>query len=458
MRFMAWIFGNLLGAAVLLVAPTAFADTTECVPKSEMAEIAQHFSQFRHLANRDYCMDGSETSNLIAGIMFMRKTAFAENMPKSSDEMFSGDFASSWYDYFIGRITDFNVQRSCPKGVGAYVYMFGTTMYVCPFLLSANFTALDRASVFMHEARHIDGFPHTTCSSGPRAGLQGACDYRISDGGSYAVTVETYAQIARYATELHPALKAYSRAAAVIYADEAFDTPTRVHREPKLLMMAEDKGFHMMDVASLQTEAMGTSPLLGNIVMRAQHMILFPEDKTQDAKYVFAYNEGDIAQAAGDLAIEYNKSTPTQRANIKGVHIAGQWSAVVSSDSVKFMCDPRGDSSNVVSLNGEVAANLLYPTGYNRASRTIHLATESGKIFELSCARAGGRGEVKPSNLSFDRAFKRIYKIANTTFGLGADGKLYKIHGTTSELVAANVPEAIHEIAPREAFEFFDAH
>ena len=74
----------------------------------------------------------------------------------------------------------------------------------------------------MHEARHIDGYPHITCSKGPRKGLQGACDNRITDTGSYDVTVETYAQMAEYSPNLHPALRAYSKASAVIYADEAF--------------------------------------------------------------------------------------------------------------------------------------------------------------------------------------------------------------------------------------------
>ncbi len=72
--------------------------------------------------------------------MFMRKTAFAVSMPTSADELFSGRFASDWYGYFTGRITSFEVQTSCPKGVIAYVYFFGTAMYVCPTALTPKFT------------------------------------------------------------------------------------------------------------------------------------------------------------------------------------------------------------------------------------------------------------------------------------------------------------------------------
>ena len=126
--------------------------------------------------------------------------------------------------------------------MGAYVYgYFDQTMYVCTMMLTSDFTSLDRASVFMHEARHIDGFPHTTCHEGPREGIRGACDFQISDGGSYAVSVETYAQIAKYATEVHPALRAYSRAAAVTYSDEAFVHTPSIDRTKGLVVL--DKVF-----------------------------------------------------------------------------------------------------------------------------------------------------------------------------------------------------------------------
>ena len=138
----------------------------------------------------------------------------------------------------------------------------------------------------MHEARHIDGYPHITCSRGPRKGLQGACDTRITAGGSYAVTVETYAQLAKFGIELHPALRAYAKASAVIYADEAFETPVKINRAENLLLLSSNLDFYSMNPQTNELKKLGKASAAGKIVKRAQHMIVFPNDKTLKAQYI----------------------------------------------------------------------------------------------------------------------------------------------------------------------------
>lgn len=454
MRFNGWIL-------VLALALSAFqagaAEKENCVSRVEMQEIAGHFAQFRELADKgDYCFDGSQTSHLIAGIMFMRKTRFAADMPASQDDLFSGRFANNWYNYFIGRINDFDIQDTCPKGVGAFVYFFGNTMYVCPMLLSENFTALDRASVFMHEARHIDGFPHMTCRSGARQGINGACDTRISDGGSYAVTVETYAQLAAYAGDLHPALRSYARSSAVVYADEAFDTPARVTRNLHFLVMTRDQQFHSLKVAggAVETKEMGRSPALGHIVLRGQHMILYPDDKSLLAKYVFARDEGEIQQAAGDIAVEYNGQSPQQRAELLDVHIGGQWSAKVYASRVSLACDPGSEAKGDVSLSDDTAVGLIYPNGYDRGSLRAHLIMQSGRVFEVGCENK--KPFLRAANLTFDQNFKRIHKAGGDVIGLSEDGRLFYINGGRSTPVPVSFSGQVHELIPSQTVDFLD--
>lgn len=446
MKFIGWI------CSVLLLGVGVTASAADCISQQEMATIASHFRQFDNLKNSEYCLDESPTSRLLAGIMFMRKTAFAPQMPNSADELFSGKFASDWYTYFIGRIDAFEVQSSCPKGVVAYVYFFGTSMYVCPTALTPNFTSLDLASVFMHEARHIDGFPHMTCSHGARKGLSGACDTRISDGGSYAVTVETYAQIAKYATDLHPALRSYSRASSVIYADEAFENKVRVDRTPQFMIMTNSGEFHAVS-AQGQLKRLGNSPAVGRIALRAQHMVLYPDDKSLKAKYLFVNNEGEINQEAGDIAIEYNSQTPQQRANWVGVHIGAQWSTKVFRDKLVFTCDPRAATVRELSTNGEIPANIIYPNGYDRGSNGASLVMESGRVFEFGC-QSNNPFLRQSSNL--DQTYKRVHKQGDDVLGLGQDGKLYKIRGSTSTLISTSVDGRIHDLVPYQSFSFFD--
>jgi hypothetical protein len=452
MRFTGWIFA----LSLLLAGGLANAEDKEnCISQTEMAEIAAHFTQFESLADMEYCFDDSEESRLLQGIMFMRKTAFAADMPKSGDDLFTGTFATDWWQYFIGRIDAFEVQDSCPKGVVAFVYFFGTTMYVCPLALTASFTSLDLSSVFMHEARHIDGYPHITCSRGARAGINGACDQRISDTGSYAVTVETYAQLGRYAPDIHPALAAYARSSAVVYADEAFQTPTSIDRDMHFIVMADDKQFYRLNAnGEAELTELGMAPAVGHIIMRGVHMILYPEDKSMTARYVFANNEGEIVTQPGDLGIEYNMSSEEVRANWVDVHIGAQWTAKIQKNEMELKCDPRKDTKTTLSTDGEVAASILYPTGYDRAAMGAQLAMESGAIYDFGCQN--GRAYLRVSDMKFDQAFKRIHKVGGDVIGLGMDGKLYRINGQSSEAMTTALDGRIVEIAPHQTFTFFN--
>lgn len=460
MRFTQWIVAHLLliGSVLTLGTVTAnAAGNTGCISAADMQDIASHFNQFQNLAGKEYCFDGSQTSNLLETIVFMRSTNFAPSMPKSNDQLFSGAFANDWWGYFTGRINEFSVQDDCPKGVGAFVYAFGgNTMYVCPMMLTANFTSLDRSSIFMHEARHIDGYPHVTCSHGPRAGLGGACDQRISDGGSYAVTVETYAQLAKYAPDLHPALRAYARAASVVYADEAFEETTRVDREDDFLLMTNKKEFYRLPAdGSTTLERWGDSPALGHIVMRARFSILYPEDKSLPAKYVFQHNEGDLAQQAGDLAMEYNSQTPAQRAELIDMHLGAQWSVRVYRDHLVFSCNPRSADTQTVSLGGQVPASVIYPNGLDRAAKSVNVITQSGAVLEVGC-NDSGNGYLKDASLVLDQAYKRVVRSGKQVLGLSKDGRLFAINGATSVPLQTSVDGQIFELSPVQAYGFYD--
>jgi hypothetical protein len=446
---------SVLAFASISTAQANINEGADCISQTEMKTIAVHFTQFANLANKEFCNDNSQTWHLLSSIMFMRQTQFAQTMPVSKDELFSGRFAKSWYDYFIGRINDLQVVNDCPKGVIAYVYMSGNTMYTCPAALTTSFSSLDRASVMMHEARHIDGFPHITCTKGARKGLQGACDTKISNGGSYAVTVETYAQLAKYAEGVHPAMKAYARSSAIIYADEAFEAPVKINRSENLLVLTNKLEFHSLNVVKNEVKKIGQVSAAGHIVKRAQHMIIFPSDKTLKAQYVFSNNEGEISQSPSDFITEYNAQTPAQKADLVDLHIGAQWSARVYRNKITFICDPKSPAMKDIALpNGLTAASLVYPGGYARDKYTAQLVTENGDLFELGCVNK--QPSFKSASTKLDQKYARIHKAAGQVFGLTADGKLYKLESGSSTPFVTSLDGSIIEIVPQESFEFFE--
>lgn len=451
---------RLLSALALIFSCINISAET-CVSKEEMQEIANHFNQFEPYAEKQYCLDGSEISNLLESLLYMKKTFFESPMDVSSDELFSGRFKDDWYGYFTERISEIEIDDGCPKGVGAYVYGFwGSKMYVCTMLLAKDFTALDRASVFMHEARHIDGYPHTTCHSGPRAGIRGACDSRISDGGSYAVSVETYAQIAKYATEVHPALRAYSKAAAVTYADEAFVTPAQVDRVEGIIALSTDQNFYKLTkvaAGEFKADKIGKAPSLGTITMRAQQLILFPTDKSKTAGYVFPKGEGQISQQAGEVPRRYNSMEPSEREQVIDSHIAGQWTAQVFQNKLEFSCDYRSDRLTQVSLpSGKEPLAFIYPEGYNRAHPTLKVSFADGSVFEAGCENTQS-AFLRDTGLVSEVPLKRVHKVKGLSLGVDLSGNLYEVeNGQIKPVRVIGGLDQIFELAPYSNFNFFD--
>jgi len=454
--FASWAFVSSAQARVDTIINAKINLNPECIPQAEMKAIASHFTQFSNLARADFCNDNSQNWHLVSSIVFMRKTQFSETMKPSQDELFSGRFSKNWYGYFIGRINRLNVVDDCPKGVIAYVTGFGDkVMYTCPAALTNNFSSLDRASVMMHEARHIDGFPHITCTKGARKGLQGACDVKIADGGSYAVTVETYAQLAKFAEGIHPALKTYAKLSAVIYADEAFENPVKIKRSENLLVLANTLDFYSVDVQKNEIKKLGKTSAPGRIVRKGQQMIIFPDDKTLKAQYVFSNDAGELNQSPSDFVTEYNAQNPGQKANLVDLHVGAQWSARIYKNKVSLICNPRSFEIKDIQLpNSLTATGLIYPEGYARDKYTVLLTTENGEVFEAGCVNM--QGSLKASTLRLDQKYLRIHKAGAQVFGLAADGKLYKLEAGRSTPVQTSLDGSIIEIIPQQSFEFFE--
>lgn len=447
----------VLALLAVLAAVQLEARAADCIPQSEMSEIAKSFPQFQQYASKDYCLDGSQDAHLLAGIEFMRGTKFDTEMNRSNDELFSGKFSSDWWGYFTGRIRQFQVNDSCPKGVVAFVYMFGDhTMYACTGALTDQFTALDLASVFMHEARHIDGFPHIMCDRGARQGLQGACDQRMSDEGSYSVTVETYAQLARYASGIHPALRAYARSASVIYADEAFEEPVKINRTNRFMVLTNDRNIHTLNTDGTHS-VVGQAPELGHVVMRSQFMILFPDNVNSRARWLAPRGEGELPSSAGNQADEYNKLSPADRPSMVDVHIGAQWNARVYRTKVRFDCDPHAANTQEIALP-DAPVGLVYLNGYDRSAKQTQLMAESGKVYDLGCD--GTTAFVRASSTTLDQKYKRIYKMDSLTLGLTTDGNLRQINGANSQpySLGQGIDGQVRDIMPNQAVEFYAEH
>lgn len=248
-------------------------------------------------------------------------------------------------------------------------------------------------------------------------------------------------------------MKAYARSSAVIYADEAFENPVKIHRSESLLVLTDTLDFHSLN-AQGEIKKLGHTSAAGHIVKRAQHLIMFPTDKTLEAQYVFANNEGEISQSPSSFVTEYNAGTPVEKANLVDLHIGAQWTARVYKNKITFKCDPNSDATKDIALPaGAVAAALVYPDGYARDKYTAQLVAEDGQMFEVGCVNK--RASLKALTTRLDQKYSRIHKATGQVFGL-ADGNLFKLEGSRSTPIVTALDGSIIEIVPQESFEFFE--
>lgn len=409
--------------------PDNGADTAGCISAADMTQIAKDFKQFANLSGKEYCHDGSETAYLLAGIQFIRKVQFNQPMTNSSDELFKGTFAGDWYKYTTNLVKTFTIEKSCPVGVIAFVYGFfhQNTMHVCPLALTAAFTPLDLASVFMHEARHIEGYPHVTCSQGPRAGLNGACDKKISDAGSYAVTVETYAQLGAYGKDIHPAFRALAQASSLIYAAEAFQTPVVIGKEEAFVALTADREMFQIEANLKSAKQIGTTENFGQFAKSKMGLVFIPENKNLPMSRIFQTGE------TSPLSGEYNDNAAT-RADVVDYYFAWTWNARVEKTKVKFFCDKRENPTQAseAQLGGGVALSVVYPEGYAPDKNYAYVNTTKG-VVKISCEGKTGK-VVAANNVAVDADVKRIHKAGNTMLGLTNDGDLVNLSANSARV------------------------
>ncbi len=114
-------------------------------------------------------------------------------------------------------------------------------------------TTLGRVGTIIHEARHTAGYSHTPCQQGPyKESRLDACDTRFQYGGSHAIEMEYYAQVAINGTNFHPAYKSMARLMALARANFVFNTPV-IQAKQKLFAITDKQGGVLFDQAKTAT-------------------------------------------------------------------------------------------------------------------------------------------------------------------------------------------------------------
>ncbi len=112
----------------------------------------------------------------------------------------------------------------------------------------AKSSTLGRVGVFVHEARHTEGYRHIVCNQGTYQGTSVlGCDRDYNYGGSHAVEMEYYARVAVQGTNFHPVYKKMARLMAIARSNIFFNTSPLQTREGLLALSMDRKQAFMFD-------------------------------------------------------------------------------------------------------------------------------------------------------------------------------------------------------------------
>ncbi|WP_413574653.1 hypothetical protein ACLVWU_10525 [Bdellovibrio sp. HCB290] len=210
---------TFLCAFVLSLSLNTWAQSSDCVDKTQADIVLKDFKFYGDQQYLKLCDSNDVATQTIKSLIFLKDL----KLNKAAKGYRMGIAGARPYDYVKKRVSIFILENQCDRGTGAFVRLDEKrTVHLCPGQMDAFW----RASLVIHEARHLDddGHAHTECRRGTFALNPGnqSCDLSYDDQGAYAVMTEFYSQIAN--TEaVNPAIRKLGKSLFMNFVIERFN-------------------------------------------------------------------------------------------------------------------------------------------------------------------------------------------------------------------------------------------
>ncbi len=204
-----------------------------------------------------YCDNNNVVFQAIQALLYLK------DLPPvlaSNDEMDFGVLGTRPYEFLQSHINEIAFEidggDGCFQGTMAYIENRLPTMHICPWI--TKFDTLTNAGVFIHESRHVDGYPHVHCEHGPYQNFDRACDPSYQTLGSYGVGTEFEVKISRSQT-INNAVRMSARGYAITDFMEHFnELPLNIRQG--ILLESGDNSVDFYDGHS-RTPIIGARPI-----------------------------------------------------------------------------------------------------------------------------------------------------------------------------------------------------
>lgn len=319
---------------------------------------AESETKIEKMPKEDVCKN-PVLSNVILGLDFLKKSQKTKiNKKYSSPVTKEGALA-----FFNKRITTikFDKQKDgqCSDVTAGYVFNDDTeskTMFICDKITALS--PLLTASILVHEARHIDGYPHEICSHGELLDSEvKGCDKEYKSMGAYAIQVSYLYQI--YKGKYNKAIKEEAREFIIKLSLERFNTPLPGVKKGGVFLDDEDS-ISFYD-GKEETRFGSFTDKTSAIAIQDSYPVVFFKNGNI-TKYDFTRDWGF---RSGNMVKNYNKLSKEEMNSLLDVFISKSEYCFLLPDKIKCATkDPKEELASMV-FHEVTPLKFWNPLGYN---------------------------------------------------------------------------------------------
>ncbi|MEE2207461.1 hypothetical protein PRA72_25270 [Klebsiella pneumoniae] len=356
---------------------------SECISPELMKYSFEHYTIYseddygevtHRYSDIDYCNQDAFAA-LLKGIDFLRKTK-DKKIKKKYETIAKKEGVIQFFNKRVNTIILLQPDTSlCADNTAAFVPPSETKngkIYICDSIKSMP--SLFVASVILHEARHIDGFPHIKCTHGYYASSElEACDSNFKKQGAYAIQLGYLYQV--YHGEYTDEIRNEVRKLIIQLTVNNFNALLPGVRKGGLLL-DDDDTLSFYDGANETLLASFKDKVATMIPDKTYPVIFFKNGNL--TKYDFT-RKWEIIN--GDTTETYKKLTQSERNSLLDVFISSKDVCFLFQSLIK--CQAENQNKDFVLLDMHEIKPVAFWYDQNVNENDMYVVGENRLIYKL---------------------------------------------------------------------------
>jgi hypothetical protein len=336
----------------------------------QFEEIDKSGNVTKTYSEMDVCDQGSFRAVLL-GLDYLRKIPTTK-IPTAYQTVLGKEGAVS---FLKNRIKTIHIEplntQACATGATAFVYDQESRqkiMHLCPLIVYSS--PVEIASFLVHEARHIDGYPHVKCTHGILTDMDSeSCDNSYQEQGSYGIGMGLQLQL--YFTTNNEAVKEEARSNIILNSLNNFNKAPMGLKQGGIYLDEEGTlGFH--DGDQDYSLATFTDKTVGLALHEGLPTVFFENGSV--TKYDFTrqwiYGEERFIE-------NFNRLSQSERGDIEDIFV-GETVCYLFKNEIK--CPDRTGFSN---YQFNTIKPLAFVDRYQSWNNHLSVLAETGKVYSL---------------------------------------------------------------------------